>query len=470
MNLVVDLDGTLLKSDMLHESFWSACARHAQTPFVAAAKLMAGKVALKSHLVEASDIDIASLPFDDAVIKYIEDHRADGGHVALVTATHQLLADKIADHLKIFDEVHGSDGTNNLKGPAKAEFLVDHFGAGNFCYMGDASADLPIWQVAGKIVTVNAAEAVCKQADALGKPIEHMKTVTQSWRPYAKALRPHQWLKNILIFLPILAAHKLDGISLISSLGAFVAFCLIASSVYVLNDLLDLKADRAHPRKRFRPFASGTVPMAHGSLMAVGLLLAGIAISAILGWMFLLAIGAYYALTLAYSLVLKRKVVIDICVLSGLYTMRIVAGGAATYTELSVWLLAFSFFFFLSLGAVKRQTELVDLVQRNEMSTSGRGYNAQDLPIISMISLTAGYISVLVMALYISSPDVRELYQTPQLLWGICGVLIYWLTRMVLMTHRGLMHDDPVVFAATDRTSQICFMAILALLASGAFL
>lgn len=470
LNLVVDLDGTLLKSDILYESFWSAFAVRWQTPFIAVTKLLESKAALKSYLSNVSNIDAASLPYDENVIEYIKDYRAKGGSVVLVTATHQVTADKIAGHLKIFDEVHGSHDNNNLKGVAKAKFLVERFGKEKFCYMGDAPSDLPIWKVSGKVVTVNATETLCKQAEAFGKPIEHLKTSTRSWRPYVKALRTHQWSKNILIFLPLLAAQKLDSISFFSSIIAFVAFCLIASSVYVINDLLDLSADRSHPRKRLRPFASGAIPIAHGNLLVLVLFSVGVATAAFLGWIFLLVIGTYYVLTIAYSLILKRKIAVDICILTALYSMRLVAGGVATGIELSVWLLAFSMFFFLSLGAVKRQAELVDLVKQSELKAKGRGYEAQDLPIISMISLTAGYISVLVMALYLNSSNILELYQTPQVLWGICCVLIYWLTRVVLLTHRGYMHDDPVVFATRDRISQICFVVMLGLVMAGALL
>lgn len=470
LKLVVDLDGTLLKSDMLYESFWSAFALKWHTPLMAFTKLLESKAALKSYLSNESNIDAASLPYDKNVIEYIQSHRAKGGSVALVTATHQVIADQIADHLKIFDEVHGSHDDNNLKGLAKANFLAERFGEGNFCYMGDTASDLPVWKVSGKVVTVNAKETLCRQADAFGKPIEHLKTFTRSWQPYLQALRIHQWSKNILIFLPMLAAQKFDSISFFSSVLAFVAICLVASSVYITNDLLDLNADRSHPRKRSRPLASGILPIAHGNLMALALLSLGFATAAFLGWIFLLAIGSYYFLTVAYSLILKRKIAVDICVLAGLYSMRIVAGGVAANIELSVWLLAFSIFLFLSLGAVKRQTELVDLVKRGELEAKGRGYHAQDLPIISIISLTSGYISVLVMVLYLNSPNILELYQTPQVLWGICCILIYWLTRVVLLTHRGSMHDDPVVFATRDKISQICFVSMLGLVMAGALL
>jgi len=316
--------------------------------------------------------------------------------------------------------------------------------------------------VSGKVVTVNASASVRQQAERLGKPIEHLATTAKSLRPYIKALRPHQWLKNLMIFLPMLAAHQFDMATAMSSVLAFIAFSLVASSVYVLNDLLDLNADRAHPRKQLRPFASGAVPIAHGSVLALAMLGAGILVAALLGWVFLLTLAAYYVLTTAYSMYLKRKIIIDICVLAGLYTMRILAGGVATGIELSLWLLAFSIFFFFSLAAVKRQVELVDMAKRGELTAKGRGYHVEDLPIISMVGLAAGYVSVLVMALYVNSPSVVDLYAYPSALWGICCVLLYWLTRMVLITHRGSMHDDPVVFAAKDGVSQISFVLMLA--------
>ena len=336
--------------------------------------------------------------------------------------------------------------------------------------MGDAATDLPVWQVATKIVTVNAAPSVREQAGLLGKPFEHLLTTDKSLRHYMKALRPHQWLKNILIFLPSLAAHQLGSATVISSGLAFIAFSLVASSAYVLNDLLDLNADRAHPRKRLRPFASGAVPIAHGSILAFGLLAVGTLIAALLGWTFLLTLAAYWLLTMAYSLWVKRKIIVDICALAGLYTIRILAGGVATGVELSVWMFAFSIFFFFSLAAVKRQAELVDMAERGTLIAKGRGYYVKDLPIISTMGLAAGYVSVLVMALYVNSPAVRQLYALPDALWGVCCVLLYWLTRMVFLTHRGSMHDDPVVFAAKDRVSQICFVVMLAFAVGGALL
>ncbi|WP_241524029.1 UbiA family prenyltransferase [Oceaniglobus indicus] len=453
--LAVDLDGTLLRSDMLFESFCAAFAADWRTPFHAAGALRGGRAALKRRLADAAEIDVTLLPYDPKIIAYVERWRAAGGRTALVTASDGALARRIADHLGIFDEAHGSDGTRNLKGREKAAFMDETFGAGGYAYMGDAAADLPIWRGAARAITVNAGAGLRARADALGGAAEHLTTVMPSPRPYLRALRPHQWLKNALVFVPMLAAHRLDGATFAQSLLAFVAFSMIASAVYLLNDLLDLSADRAHPRKRFRPLAAGTLQIMHGCAMAGALFAGGALLSVLAGWVFAGVMAIYVVLTTAYSLALKRRAIIDVAVLAGLYTLRIVAGGAATGIPLSIWLLAFSIFFFFALAAVKRQAELVDSAARGKLGAGGRGYVVEDLPVISMMAISAGYVSVLVMALYVSSPDVAALYSQPMALGGICCVLLYWISRVVMLTHRGRMHDDPVVFAARDRVSQV---------------
>ncbi|SPJ25497.1 UbiA family prenyltransferase [Palleronia abyssalis] len=280
--------------------------------------------------------------------------------------------------------------------------------------------------------------------------------------PHVRALRPHQWGKNLLVFLPVLGGHRFEADILWQATLALAAFCLVASGVYVVNDILDISADRAHPRKRTRPFAAGLIPVARGIWMAGGLFLAGGLLALLQGPGFFGMILAYMLLTTAYSIRLKKYAVIDIVVLAGLYTIRIVAGGVATDIPPSTWLLAFSLFFFLALAAVKRQAELVDITGRGVKNTAGRGYSDHDLPVISMISIAAGYVSVLVLALYIESAAVSGLYGRPELLWGGCAVLLYWITRTVLITHRGLMHDDPIVFAARDGASRICGLLIAA--------
>lgn len=466
--LVVDLDGTLLRSDMLYESFWSAFGRDWRSPVMSAVALSRGRASLKRHLAIASDVEVKTLPYDTQVIAFIESWRREGGRTALVTASDSDFAESIAQHLGIFDEVHGSDGTLNLKGENKGLFLEERFGLRGFAYMGDAAADLPVWKRAAKAVTVNVPAGLRREAERACDTVEHLVTEKQSVVPYIKALRPHQWLKNVLVFLPMLAAHQLDGPALLLSLLTFICFSIVASSVYVLNDFLDLAADRAHPRKKNRPFASGSIPIAHGTWMAAGLISLGAILAIIIGGDFLLVMVAYYLLTTAYSLHLKRRIVIDIFVLAGLYTARIVAGGVATGIPLSVWLLAFSVFFFLSLAAVKRQAELIDSAERGNLKASGRGYHVDDLPIIAMVAIGAGYVSVLVMTLYVNSPAVVELYANPEALWGVCAILLYWITRTVMVAHRGHMDDDPVIYAAKDRISQVCFLTILCFVVAGA--
>lgn len=468
--LVVDLDGTLLKSDLFYETLWSALGQNLLAPFHAIPSLMRGKSVFKSYLATQAHIDPALLPYDDAVIAFVQDHKGRGGRTVLATASNVTLAHSIARHLGLFDEVHASDETRNLKGLTKADYLVARFGFGGFTYAGDAAADLPVWKVSRQIITVNATRAVRAKAECFGKPVEHLITRTEGAGPYLAALRPHQWLKNLLVFLPLLASHGFETPTLVYSLLAFVAFCLTASSVYVVNDLMDLAADRQHPRKRFRPLASGALALSQGSFLAIALFALGMAVSGCLGWTFLVAIVVYYLLSTAYSLSLKRRAILDICVLAGLYTLRIVAGAIASEIMLSVWLLAFAIFFFFSLAALKRQAELVDMARRKVLTNMGRGYHLNDLPIISAVALASGYMSVLVMALYVNSPSVVELYNYPPALWGICAVLLYWLTRMVLVTHRGEMHDDPVLFAVHDRVSQGALVAVLGFAVLGAVL
>jgi 4-hydroxybenzoate polyprenyltransferase len=466
--LIVDLDGTILRSDMLLETFWSAFAEDWRAPIRAGATLLKGKAALKRYLAEASEVDVSSLPYDDDVLAYVRSWRADGGKSVLVTATDQELAQRIASHLGVFDEVHGSDGQTNLKAEKKAIFLKENYP--DFVYIGDATSDIPVWSAATKAITVNASANLQRAADQAAPEAEHLRTATFGLRPYVEALRPHQWLKNCLIFLPILVSHQITQVSIFQALLAFIAFSLIASSVYVVNDLLDLRADRAHPRKRNRPFASGTVPLAHGPWMFGGPLLLGIIVAQALGTEFLLVMFGYYALTLAYSLTLKRRAIIDICALAGLYTLRVIAGGAATGISLSIWLLAFSIFLFFSLASVKRQAELVLNSEKTGQKVEGRGYRTEDREIISMMAMSSGYISVLVLALYLNSDAVQQLYAQPFYLWGTCCVLLYWVSRNVLLAHRGHMHDDPVIFAIKDRPSLMCGGLILSFALAGILL
>ncbi len=454
--LIVDLDGTLVKTDMLFETAWSASAADWKVLVQILCLLTKGRAALKRFLAARADVDPATLPYNTAVLRRIEAWRAAGGRTALVSASDQNVLDAIAGHLGLFDEAFGSDGLVNLKGERKAAFLVERYGERGFVYAGDSTADLAVWRHAKGAIAVTPSRRLRHKVARLLPDAESLDTDGVRPRDYLRALRPHQWVKNALVFAPMLAAHRLDSLALVQSLLAFVAFCLVASAVYVLNDLLDLASDRAHPRKRTRPCASGAVPLSHASAMIPLLLAASFAVGALSGPALPAVLAGYLVLTLAYCFSLKRRALVDMVVLAGLYTGRLVGGAAATDIPLSVWILAFSLFLFLSLAALKRQGELIDAARRGELKPAGRGYTRADLPMVAVIAAAAGYMSVSVVALYVSAPTVRVLYTQPYILWGLCPVLLYWITHMLLATHRGRMHDDPVVFALRDPTSHIC--------------
>ncbi|MEO0773003.1 MAG: UbiA family prenyltransferase [Pseudomonadota bacterium] len=463
--LVVDLDGTLIRSDTLYECFWQALSQSWRAIPVAISGLRAGRAVLKTKLAQIADLDAERLPYNEDVLAYIARWREAGGKVILVTAADQTIADKVAAHTALFDEAIGSDGVTNLKGPAKAQLLRDRFADEGYAYMGDSRADIPVWQSATTAIAVSPAPNVAAQVKTMAG--HEILGTPPARAAYLKALRPHQWLKNILVFLPIMAAQDYGALTLIHALLAFAAFSMVSSSGYVFNDLMDLRADRGHPRKKARPFASGRVPIAHGTAMVPLLLLAGLMFAALANWQTFWIIALYFVMTTLYSLYIKRRAIADICTLAGLYTLRIIAGGLATGVELSVWLLAFSMFFFFALAAVKRQAELVDLTGRGIQTARGRGYTVDDLPMISQLTLASGFVSVLVMALYINSPGVQDLYSAPWLLWGICLMLLYWISRIALKAHRGKMDDDPIIYALRDKTSLAC-IAIMGLCAIGA--
>lgn len=471
LTLVVDLDGSLLRTDMLFETAWLALSRRWTNVLPMLGSLCRGRAALKRFLEQAAPVDVATLPYNDKVIAYVAEWRQQGGRTALVSASDQGIVTRIADHLGLFDEAIGSDGQENLKGEAKAARLRASYGEKGYAYIGDSKADLAVWRSAAEAITVGLPPRLAARAERSAETVLHLTPREGRLRPLLRAMRPHQWLKNVLVVLPLLAAHQFTPAAWGQTLMAFAAFSLIASSVYLLNDLLDLAADRVHPRKRLRPFASGRLPLAWGTALAPGLLLAGFAIAFALGPAFAAVMAFYYAVTTVYSFLLKRRLVVDICALAGLYTLRIIAGGVATGIPLSVWLLAFSMFFFFALAAMKRQAELVaEGGGDKDKTVAGRGYRPSDMPLVANMAVSSGYMSVLVMALYLNTEGVRGLYAYPEALWGICLVLLFWLSRMVMITHRGWMHDDPVVFAARDYISIVCLLLIFLFALGGVML
>ena len=464
--LVVDLDGTLIRSDLLVESFLALLGVDPLAAVRALSRLPAGKAAFKAAVADAAVIDVATLPYDEAVLGLVRGARAEGREAHLVSASDARYVAAVADHLGVFDGSEGSHGGRNLSGAEKAQRLVARFGERGFDYVGDAEADLAVWPHSRRAYVIAPSPGLARKMAGLGLDAQAVGERRGRVRAHIKAMRPHQWLKNLLVFAPMMAGHAFNLATLGLALAAFAAFSLVASSVYLLNDLLDLKSDREHARKRLRPFASGRAPVLQGALLAPALLIAGAVIAAFLPWRFGATLVGYYALTLAYSLALKRVMTVDVITLACLYGARLLAGGFATHVPLSPWLEALAVFFFLSLALVKRAGELADRIAAGRGDPAGRGYRLSDLPMLEAMASASGYVAVLVLALYFNSPAVGPLYKAPHRLWFICVVVLYWLSRMLMKAHRGEMHDDPLVFAVRDRASQVCGVIAGAVLVS----
>lgn len=458
--IVVDLDGTLVRSDLLIESLLILLHTSILYLWWLPVWLLRGKASLKHEIAQRVDINAATLPYNQALVDFLESARKRGHTLVLATASNVKFANGVADHLGLFSEVIASDETVNLAGQRKLDALRERFGDHGYDYVANGRVDLIIWRHARRAILVGANARVSAAAAQTAQVEQVFAREPISLRSYLQELRLHQWLKNVLLFVPLIAAHQFtDPGALLQVLIGVIAFCLCASSVYLLNDLLDLQDDRRHPRKHLRPLASGAIPLAHAVALIPFLLLASILAASALPATFLAVLAGYYVLTLAYSLGLKRVAIIDVLVLASLYTTRIIAGGAAAAIELSFWLLAFSVFLFLSLALAKRCAELVAMQDKGRTKASGRGYLTDDLTLLYSLGGASGYVAVLVLALYINSPQIALSYSRPELIWVLCLMLLYWVSRVWLETFRGNMHDDPVVFAARDTGSRIILIA-----------
>jgi 4-hydroxybenzoate polyprenyltransferase/phosphoserine phosphatase len=464
--LVVDLDGTLIKSDLLVESFFALLSGMPLRGVAAAAALRSGRAHLKARIAQEAVLELSSLPFNEELLTFLRAEKARGRKLYLATAANEKYANGIAAHIGLFDGVFASDAKTNLKGQAKADLLCKIFGRGNFDYVGNDAADLAIWETAGGVLVVGASGRLLRIVQRRFPGARIIAPRTTGLKDYARALRLHQWLKNLLVFVPAFTAHHFDGATMLACVIAFFSFSLCASSVYLLNDLLDLRSDRDHPTKRRRPFASGQVDILHGIVLIPTILLLSLGIGLLLPWEFPVALAGYYILTLGYSVYLKRQVILDVVALASLYGMRLVGGAAAVSVGLSPWILTFAIFIFLSLALVKRWTELVERINQGKGEMTGRGYRLSDLPVLQTMATSSGYVAVLIFGLYINSPIVGSLYSQPATLWAIPLILLYWVSRIMILTHRGEMHDDPVLFAAKDRVSLICVaLMVLAVVA-----
>jgi len=452
--LVVDLDGTLINTDTLHESALRVLRDSPLDVLRIPYWLSRGKAELKRSVAERVSFDPAHLPYNQVLLEWLRAQRAEGRRLILCTASDAGFAQAVADHLGVFDEVMASDGTINLAGLNKVSALVQRFGAQGFDYAGNSSADLKVWKSARRAILVNASASVDRQAQGLCQVERAFPAHRLGISDWRRVLRVHQWMKNLLLFVALFAAHQLSsGQAWQQLVVAFISFSLCASSVYIANDLFDLESDRQHPRKRLRPFASGCVPVWMGVVLAPVLLLVSVILAWQVGGHFLFWMLFYFVLTCAYSWGLKRLVLVDCLALAVLYTLRIVAGAAAADLGLSMWLLAFSVFLFLSLAFVKRYAELQVQHEQGKHKAHGRGYYTSDAPLIQMLGITSGYASVVILALYLNSSTVVQLYRTPEIVWAVVPTMLFWVSWMWLRAHRGEMHDDPLVFAVKDKPS-----------------
>ncbi len=464
--LAVDLDGTLVLTDTLHESILGLLRGNPLLLFAMPLWLLGGKARFKREIARRLVPDPASLPYNQPLLDWLKEQHGTR-RLILASAADERIVSSVADHLQIFDDVLASDGQTNVAGNAKSAELIARFGERGFDYAGNSSVDLEVWRHARDAIVVNASSSTRHQAQALGNIAQEFPGKAGGIRAWIQALRLHQWVKNLLIFVPLLSAHLwFERDAIIQTVIAFFAFSLCASSVYLLNDLMDLPSDREHPRKRHRPFAAGVLPLAGGLALVPVLLIGAFALSLLLPERFTLVLAGYFALTLAYTFVLKRIEIIDVVVLACLYTSRIIAGAVAIPVAASFWLLAFTMFVFLSLALVKRYAELVLMRDRQATTAAGRGYHTDDLPLLGALGVASGYLSVLVLALYVnSSTEAMDLYAHPKLLWLLCPLLLYWISRAWMLTHRGRMHDDPLLFAVRDRGSQIILALSLIIVA-----
>ncbi|UUX96843.1 UbiA family prenyltransferase [Aquabacterium sp. J223] len=468
--VVVDLDGTLSPSDSLWESVLRIVKRRPLDLFWLLLSLLQGRAAFKRRVAQRLGWSGESLPINDELLAFLKVRSENGCRLVLATAADQRIAHTVARQIGLFDAVLASDGAVNLKGKAKLQAIRRLVGE-DFIYAGDSRADLPIWQAARGAVLVDVAPGVRRAVVAGGTPITgEFRRTPPGVRTWARALRLHQWTKNVLVAVPLLTAFSFtDPRAVLATVLAFIAFGLVASSTYLLNDLLDLDSDREHPRKRHRPMASGaiSIPAALGAM--VGLMAAGLAIAAALRPAFLACILAYTALTLLYSLLLKRHTMIDVIALASLYTLRIVAGAAAIAVPLSNWLLSFSVLIFLSLALVKRCAELIVMQQASKEQAAGRSYQVADLRVLWPMGAASAVAAVVVFGLFISAPETQARFAAPDFIWLAGLGVLYWVSRLWIRTSRGEMHDDPIVFALRDGVSRLTLAWIVGMFAVAHF-
>lgn len=454
--LFVDLDGTLIKTDVMLESVALLLKRNPLYLLLLPIWLLRGRANLKYELAQRVDIPCALLPLNPELLTYLHQQRELGRSLILISAANEKPVQAFGQHLELFDAVIGSDRHVNLRAEKKLQRIRQENAGREFAYAGNSAVDLPIWAQAREILLVNCPQAVMDKLLDRAAQITQLDAAEPRVRLFLRALRPHQWLKNGLVFLPLVLSHQLQNLTLLLQAGiGFISFCLCASSVYLMNDLLDLNSDRRHHSKQRRPFAAGDLPLGYGFIGAPALLLAAVVVALPLAPEFLAVLAVYWSLTCLYSLWLKRLFLVDVITLAVLYTLRIIAGSAAIGVVTTNWLLGFSLCLFFGLALVKRFTELGNLHAQGESEISGRAYTTGSLRAISIAGACSSLAAVGVFAFYINAPDITRLYSMPALLWLICPLLLYLLGRIWSKAHQGTLHEDPILFAITDHRSQL---------------
>lgn len=468
--LVIDLDGTLIRTDLLHEALIKVIVLHPRALLSMPGWLLKGKAVFKREVAALALPEASSLPFEFALIEWIRDERAKGRKIVLCTASDARLAHSVASETGLFDDVMASDGIINLSAEAKAHALIERFGPTGFDYAGNSRADLAVWAVCRRAIVVGPNRGLRAKAARVASVERDFKRPAAGLGAWCKALRLHHWPKNLLVFLPLLGAHDFTNLAALWATAlAFLAFGLCASSVYIVNDLIDLESDRHHARKRYRPFADGRISISQGLIAAGALVISAFVIALLaVNTAFAIWLGIYLVSTAAYSLWLKQKMLVDSLVLAALYTLRLLAGAAAAAIPSGFWLLAFSMFLFLSLALVKRYSELVETFRQGRARAPGRDYNVDDLPLVEMLGIASGFSAVMVLALYINGDTVERLYPNREVVWLTVPVVLYWVSRIWLKAHRGELEDDPVVFALSDNLSRFTiFLFFVILLVAG---
>jgi 4-hydroxybenzoate polyprenyltransferase len=465
--LVVDLDGTLLRTDLSLESALRLVKQKPWLSLLIPFWMLSGRAYLKRRIAQLIRIDVSLLPLNEELLAWLREEKMRGRHLTLATASDYDQARSVVEPLGLFDAIMGSDGQRNLKGRQKLRSIVKECGE-KFDYAGNSSSDLEIWRGCRHAVLVNASRRVERSAHHVGNVVRVFPPSLTAFRDALRAMRCYQWVKNLLIFVPAITSHTIfNGAVAGKAALAFFSFSFCASAAYILNDLLDLEEDRRHNSKKQRPFASGRMSIGAGILLALACLSASAVIAAFVSPAFVTALAIYVVLTSLYSLFLKRLLVVDVLALALLYTLRVVAGSLATGIVLSLWLLSFAFFLFLSLAFGKRAAELMQHQQNNRNNVPGRGYTTTDLDAVSMAGICSGFLASLILALYINSDSVQLLYRRPAFLWGLQPILLYYVTRFWVICRRGELTEDPIQYTVRElSTYGAAFLAILVLLAA----